>query len=164
MINRYFRFGIAIFLMCALTACASKPPEPVKMKAQIIASETLNPDRNGISKPVVVRIYQLKTPGTFQGADFFSLYRDADAVLAADLLSSQEIMMQPGSSKQLEAEFDPAARVIGVLAAFRDIENAIWRTSLALPEDKLIKFFDKRQMLVNLEDRTITLKFDEPPE
>lgn len=153
-------FAVLLFLY----ACGSTPPEPSKMKAQFTAAESLNPDRHGASKPVVVRLYQLKTAGAFETADFFSLYKDADTVLAGDLLASQEIMMKPGGSKNLEAVFDPATRVIGVLAAFRDIENAIWRTSVAIPEEKLIKFFDKRQMLVNLEDRTVVLRFAEPEE
>ncbi len=159
---RYPRNFLVSLLLLTLVACASKPPEPSVMKAQISASSTLNPDRHGASKPVRVRIYQLKTPGAFEVADFFALYNGAEAELAGDLLSFQEVVMQPGATELLEAEFDPATRVIGVLAAFRDIENAIWRTSVALPEEKLIKFFDKRQMLVNVEDRTISLKFAKP--
>ena len=163
MTDRRLRLSFVIATLALLAACGSKPPEPAKMRAQIVAAPTLNPDRRGASKPVVVRIYQLKTPGAFEAADFFSLYNDASAVLAADLLATQELMLQPGERQALEAEFDPATRVIGVLAAFRDIENAQWRTSVALPEEKLIKFFDKRQMLVDLNDRTVTLRFDKPP-
>ena len=123
-----------------------------------------HPDRSGISKPVVVRIYQLRTAGAFEAADFYSLYREADTVLAADLLATREIVLQPGTAVPIEAEFDPDARVVGVMAAFRDIENAQWRTSLALPEGKLIKWLDKRQMLINLDDRPVTLQFAKPPE
>lgn len=159
---RYSRNFLISLLLLTLVACASKPPEPSLMKAQIAASDILNPDRNGTSKPVRVRIYQLKTSGSFKVADFFALYNDAEAELAGDLLSFREVVLEPGETKTLEAEFDPATRVIGVLAAFRDLENAIWRTSVALPEEKLIKFFDKRQMLVSVEDRTVSLKFAEP--
>ena len=163
MINRRLQIFLILFTSLSLFACGSAPPEPSKMNAQIVASKTLTPDRRGASKPVVVRIFQLKTAGSFKTADFFSLYRDADTVLAADLLASQEIMMQPGGREVLEAEFDPATRVIGVIAAFRDIENAQWRTSVEIPDEKLIKFLDKRQMLVNLDDRTVTLQFAKPP-
>lgn len=162
MINRRLNIFVILSTSLLLFACGSAPPEPSTMKAQIVAAKTLNPDRRGASKPVVVRLFQLKTAGSFEVADFFSLYRDADAVLGADLLATQEIMMQPGGIEILEAEFDPATRVIGVIAAFRDIENAQWRTSVELPDEKFIKFLDKRQMLVNLDDRTVTLQFAKP--
>lgn len=161
MLNRSLQILAAAAL---LAGCAGgAPPEPEPMKAQLIAGDMLNPDRSGDSKPVVVRIYQLKTGGTFETADFFSLYRNADAVLAADLLASREVVVQPGTTQKIEAEFDPATRVIGVVAAFRDIENAQWRASVKLPEEKLIKWLDRRQMLVNLEDRAVTLQFAKPP-
>ena len=123
----------------------------------------VNPDRAGVAKPVVVRVYQLKTAGTFEAADFFALQGDAAAVLGPDLLSSEEMMVRPGSNTAFESSFDPKARYVGVTAAFRDIDNAQWRALVALPEEKLIKWLDKRQMLVGLDDRTVSVKFDKPP-
>lgn len=123
----------------------------------------INPDRDGVAKPVVVRIYQLKTAGSFEAADFFALHSDAAAVLGPDLLSSEEMMVRPDTRLPFESSFDPNARYVGVTAAFRDIDNSMWRALVELPEGKLIKWLDKRQMLVGLDDRTITVKFDKPP-
>jgi len=160
---RSLRTFAVLLVMVLMTACASKPPEAATMKGQVIAAQAINPDRRGESRPVVVRIFQLKTGGTFDSADFYSLYNDAAAVLAADLLFTREIVVQPGVTEKFEAEFDPDTRVIGVMAAFRDIENAQWRSKVELPEEKLIKLLDRRQMLVNLDDRTVTLTFAKPP-
>ena len=133
------------------------------MKAQVTAAEVLNPDRSGTSKPVVVRIFQLKSGGVFESIDFFSLQADPTAALADDLLAQREVIVRPGTTEKLKAEFDPQTRVIGVTAAFRDIENAQWRAMVALPKEGLVKLLDRRQMLIDLEDRAVSLRFAKPP-
>ncbi len=149
--------------MALLAACASGPPEPAPVPGQVTAAAMINPDREGVAKPVVVRIYQLKTAGAFESADFFTLHGDAAATLGADLVASEEMMVRPSGRLSFEASIDPMTRFIGVTAAFRDIDNAQWRAVIELPEEKLIKWLDKRQMLVGIDDRTVTLVFDKPP-
>ncbi len=155
---------VATCLMAALlSACAAGPPEPAATAGLITSAPMINPDRDGVAKPVMVRIYQLKTAGTFETADFFALQGDPAAVLGPDLLASEDMVVRPASKLSFESSLDPMARFVGVTAAFRDIDNAQWRALVELPEEKLIKFLDKRQMLVGVDDRSVTLKFDKPP-
>ena len=58
---------------------------PTRMEAQVEASEDLNPDYDGQASPLVVRMYQLKSPVAFNNATFFALYDSDVAELGDDL-------------------------------------------------------------------------------
>lgn len=59
----------------------------------------LFPNGNGRPSPIVVRLFELKHPVTFENADFFSLYERAKETLAPDLVASEEIELRPGESE-----------------------------------------------------------------
>jgi type VI secretion system protein VasD len=93
----------------------------------IVASGKINPSGSGRPSPVVVRLYDLKTPTAFANADFISLFEQDKTVLADDLIARDEFTMQPGEKKIINKVLSPQTRVIGLVAAFRDIERAQWR-------------------------------------
>ena len=65
---------------------ANRPPEDVKLKGNIVAAADSNPDINGRPSPVVIAVYQLKSPDGFLNGDFFSVYDPKGAALGEDLL------------------------------------------------------------------------------
>ncbi|MFQ5773092.1 MAG: type VI secretion system lipoprotein TssJ [Kiloniellaceae bacterium] len=102
-------------------------PSPTRMEAKIGASEDVNPDYDGQPSPLVVRLYELKSPTSFNNAAFFALYDSDVAALGGDLQNREEIELQPGQALEIERELKPETRYIGVMAAYRDIDNAAWR-------------------------------------
>lgn len=90
----------------------------------------INPDSNRRPSPLVVRIYELSDRNRFETAEFFSLYDDDRAVLGESLLSSVDLVLLPGHKQKHVMSLDSKTRYVGVMAEFRDIENATWR---ALP-------------------------------
>ena len=72
-------------------------PVEAKVKAimTITAGADTNPDATGRPSPVVVRVYQLKTDASFNGADFFALFDDDQKVLGAELISRDEFVLTP---------------------------------------------------------------------
>ena len=92
---------------------------------------------DGRASPVTVVIYHLKSAEAFMLADFFNLYQADSGVVAADLIKRIDMQVQPGQSLELSSEFDPETTHIGILAAFRDIDNATWRTLVEMPEKSL---------------------------
>lgn len=128
----------ALVAAAALASCggAPAPPPPTIAAVTITAAADANPDAAGSAAPVAVRVYQLASTAAFEQADFFQLYGNEQAVLGADLLGRDEVLVTPGGSQQLVKELKPGVTAIGVVAAFRDIQNAKWRATAVPPPNK----------------------------
>ncbi|MBS0453282.1 MAG: type VI secretion system lipoprotein TssJ [Proteobacteria bacterium] len=123
------RTALLLGLALLAASCSSPPPKPVvtPVSINLVASADANPDARGRASPLTVRVYVLKAPGPFQGADFFSLYDKDQATLGAELVKREELLINPGESRKLEFTLEPDAKNIAVLAAFRDLERSRWR-------------------------------------
>jgi len=126
-----------------LAGCAGKPtpapPKPLVVPARTLeidlqAEAGLNFDARDRSAPLVVRVYELRAPVNFQAADFFTLFERDQSALGNDIVSREELQLRPGESRRLTRELKPESRVVGVFAAYRDLERATWRAMLTLPE------------------------------
>ena len=122
--------GIVLGCVLALAACATSRSDepPVRTKTYLQAEPDLNPDASGRASPVVVRVFELKSDAEFVAADFFSLYEHERESLGTSLLSRQEYVLKPGERRELWLPVPRDAAYIGVVAAFRDIRSARWRT------------------------------------
>lgn len=117
-------------LIAGLVACASPPPPPppTVVAATLQAAAKANPDAHNRPSPVVVRLYELKSSAAFDAADFLSLYERDQATLGAEMGAREEFTLRPGESKLWEKTVGTDVRFIGVIAAFRNIERARWKT------------------------------------
>lgn len=137
---RAFTACIILLVVAGLTGCASKPILfPTKIKAELVADEGLNPDINGRPSPLVVRLYQLKSIDTFENADFFTLYDEEASALGGDLVTREEFEMTPGEVRSYEHRPDDSANYFAVIAAYRDIDEAHWRTITEIKKNKTNK-------------------------
>jgi type VI secretion system protein VasD len=112
------------------------PPKPARTRLTLAASPDSNPDASGRPSPVVVRVYQLKTDTAFTGAEFFALFDDDMKVLGVDLIGRNEYVLAPSERRTMELDVSAEAQFVGVIAAYRDIRNAQWRTVLQAPLSK----------------------------
>ncbi len=135
--DRFAGLVLAVITVVVVAGCV-EAAKPVRLDASIEAAKNLNPDPGGRASPVVVRVYQLRSAGNFENADFFSLYDQEAATLGPDLVSRDELELTPGGSQTIAKDLDPATRYIGVLAAFRDLESARWRDVIAVGDAKSI--------------------------
>ena len=92
----------------------------------------INPDIHGRPSPVVLRLYALTSLVAFETADFMSLYSLDRVTLGDELIDREELMLAPGEMKVIDKLLSPQARALGVVAGFRDVQRATWRTSQAL--------------------------------
>lgn len=121
--------GVALLL----TACAAKPPPPpASVAGSIQASTQINPSASKRPSPLLIRVYELKSVAAFNGADFMSLYQRDQAALGGDLLAKEEFVLEPGETKAFAKTLAPDTRFIGVVAAYRDLEHAKWRTVVSV--------------------------------
>lgn len=118
----------------ALAACGGPPP-PTMVKLTMAAAADANFYQNNAA-PVQVRVYQLKSPAAFEDADYFQLANSEGDALGDDLLGKDEYFLSPGASQIVISEVNPDTRYLGVVAAFRNIDAATWRGTVAVPPNK----------------------------
>jgi type VI secretion system protein VasD len=121
----------ALLAGAALTGCKSTPPPPpmpTPVTGSIQGASELNPSVSQRPSPLLLRVYELKSPTAFNQADFMALYQADQATLGADLVAREEFMLAPGEIRPYRKSLAPETRFIGVVAAYRNLEQATWRT------------------------------------
>jgi type VI secretion system protein VasD len=151
-----------------LAACAKAPPPPppalppltivapseakVEASMELIASANVNPNSEGRPSPIVVRIYQLRAEGSFQGADFVPLYADDQKVLGQELISRDEYVLLPGERRTINVRLSNETRFVGAMAAFQKIADAQWRASLVAPSKGVSVVIEEGRIVLSATD------------
>jgi type VI secretion system protein VasD len=146
------RLGYAVvgFLTVSLLgACGSASP-PL-LQGTIKVDQAANPDLNGRASPVVVRVYELRSPAAFSGADFFSLFEKESETLAGDLVGREEYSLRPAETQPYRRQLQPDTKFIGVVAAFRDLEHSRWRQVAPVPAER------QSTIAIGIEARAVTV-------
>lgn len=129
--------GILILFSLLIVGCMTKePPPPASLNAQFIASVHVNPNAAGKPSPIVIRYYELKSPAVFETTDFFTLSDPNSNALGQDRLGQNEIEISPGTEQIINQELHPGTRYIGVVAAYRDLEQSDWRAVAPITPNK----------------------------
>ncbi|MCW9013784.1 MAG: type VI secretion system lipoprotein TssJ [Gammaproteobacteria bacterium] len=153
--------GFGLLMICALASCSSGITQVKKLihntsiiEMKIKASEDLNPNRKDRPSPVVIYLYELSDGAPFDEADFFSIYEQEAATIGSVLLGKMELELSPGESREIKRVLKAETRHLGIVAGFRDIDNAKWRASMAMPE------YSKIELKLNLDRLSISLTED----
>jgi len=122
-----------------LTGCASTPKPPiatVSLNVQpninsfsTITDETKAPE----ARPVVIRLYELSSLSAFSSADFFSVFNDYKTTLDGELITSEEFRLMPNQKQKFNKTLNIDTRYVGVVAAYKDLEQSQWRASASVP-------------------------------
>ncbi len=138
-----------------VAGCGSSPPPPPPVTTPVqltfMAGADINPDVSGRAAPVVLRYYQLGGTGAFERADYFQLHDKDAALLGQDLLDRQELPLTPGATQTISFEAKPGTKAVGIVAAYRDIDRALWRV------DAPITTGEKASLTVRVEKLKLTI-------
>jgi type VI secretion system protein VasD len=146
------RLGYAVVGLLAvslLDACGSASP-PL-LQGTIKVDQAANPNLNGRASPIIVRVYELRSPAAFSGADFFSLFDKESETLAGDLVGREEYGLSPAETQPYKRQLQPDTKFIGVVAAFRDLEHSRWRQVVPVPAE------GQSTIAIGIEARAVTL-------
>ncbi|EJM97812.1 type VI secretion system lipoprotein TssJ [Phyllobacterium sp. YR531] len=128
--KRSFLVACAAAAVTFLSACTSTPEntgpkyqEPIPVV--VSASSSANPSPSGSATPTAVEVFVLKSPGRFQSLDYFQL--KGGSALGEDLVERKTISVRPGQTADLVINPGVDGAYAGVIAGFRDIDNARWR-------------------------------------
>ncbi|MGJ8680366.1 type VI secretion system lipoprotein TssJ [Paraglaciecola sp.] len=145
-ISKYWKsFSLGFFAIllvsCGATTSAVKDVFTVITNAEfsVITSDNVNPDLNGRPSPILFRVYELKSNSAFVNADFFALYDTGAGELAADYVSHKDWLLQPGETLKTDNQLSEQTRYLGVMAAYRDINNSVWRRVIEITPDEDLK-------------------------
>jgi type VI secretion system protein VasD len=146
------RWSARLFVLAWLalaTGCGAAPP-PL-LQGAIKADPGINPDRSGRASPIVLRIYELKAVGTFNTADFFSLFDKEQETLSGDLVGREEFQLQPAETREYRRQLQPDTKFVGVVGAFRDLEQSHWRQAVPVPAKR------NSTITIGVQARAVTL-------
>jgi type VI secretion system protein VasD len=141
--------AIALAGGLVMSGCASGP-KPTAVSGSIAASPKANPSVSRRPSPLLVRVYELKTPTAFNAADFVSLYQRDQAELGADLVARDELTLSPGETRPWAKTLAAETRFIGVFAAYRDLEHARWRAVVPIQPGQ------KQQLVIQADELAVT--------
>ena len=135
----FFRKSVAAtiamgFLLAGCAATESKLAVPYVV--ELTASDDVNSGGGHRHSPIKVTVYELKTTNAFDLSDFFSLQNDARAALNDQLLNVNSVILTPGKTERITAHGNVDAKALGIVAAYRDLDNSQWRLTIDLPAAK----------------------------
>lgn len=107
-------------------------PAPFSIEATLVGGPELNPNLQGHASPVVVRVFELTRTTAFQAASFTSLFERAPETLGDELLGQDEFVLRPGEIRHYDHDAKPGATALGLVAAFRTLDNEAWRIAVPL--------------------------------
>lgn len=138
-----FVWIILVIFSLSLTGCSSPPKPPIatvslNVQPNInpsppLAAETKTPE----ARPVVIRLYELSSLAAFNSADFFSVFNDYKTTLENELIASEELRVTPGQKQKFNRTLNLNTRYVGVVAAYKNLEESQWRASAAVPPNEI---------------------------
>jgi type VI secretion system protein VasD len=157
------RSALASLALLGLSACGGgdKGPRTTSLRFIVSADDLINPNSESQPAPVLLRVYELKTLTAFQQASFFQLLDNDAAVLGTDMVAKREVEIKPGERQGFDRSTPVDTHYIGVIAGFRQIENAVWRANLeVVPEQSglvVVKVTAQTVSISWTKDRTLGL-------
>ncbi len=150
---------IGILTLSILTGCSLFTPIPDSPQLSLTTGPGLNPDIENRSSPVVLRIYELTDVANFEQKEFFDIYDNDKTSLADTLVRKRELELNPNESRTLTLAVDEKTRYLGLLAAFRQLDDAKWRVIIPLQSRKPtgIPVYENNQIDVRLDNNRIVL-------
>lgn len=123
--------------LAALGGCGGTPSVKTNsLEFTIEADQEINLNANGEPSPILLRAYELKTKSAFEQASFFELLDGDTTKLGADLVAKREFEIKPGDKSTFTRDSPTDAKHIGVIAGFRQIEAATWRSVVDIVQDR----------------------------
>ena len=154
-LSRSITLVFVLLMTAVISGCFKKDPPPAPatiINAEVLASDVINPDGEGRPSPIVVRIFELKSLGTFNTIEFFPLYNDEDATLGGDLVYREEFSLVPGGKKLYTRTPPEDTQYLAVIAAFRKIDQATWKAAVPIPAERVTN------LIIQLDSLSVSIR------
>lgn len=122
---------LVLAMLSLLNACSSP-----RVTMEVASQPNVNPDSSGRPSPLIVKMYEMRSDMAFRQGEFQLLFMEPMKVLGSDLVAMDELTFVPGEARTVEYVPMPETRYVGVLAGFRQMERARWRTVVPVNPEK----------------------------
>jgi len=166
--------GLVLFAGTACTALNTKVGEMLELDSDLLieffVDADVNPDDNKIPSPLIIRMYELKSPNIFKKANFIDIYEKDSDVLGADLVASQQLKpMQPGENRKVSFVLNKETEYVGFFAEFLQYKNAEYKLIVPIAQTNVFSSLADIRLsgnkLILMTDPTVdTENFDESEE
>lgn len=121
-----------------LGGCSSGPPaaKTTSLEFGIEADQEINLNASNDPSPILLRVYELKMKTAFEQASFFDLLDNDTMKLGQDLIAKREFEVKPGEKSSFKRDSPAEAKHVGVIAGFRQIDVAQWRSIVDIVPDR----------------------------
>ena len=124
-------------LLAGLGGCASTARSlPTHYAISVRIDDGVNPDGRGKAAPILVKVFELRSSGAFETADYFALQDRGAETLGTEFVNADQAILRSGEERTFKREAGLDSRVIGIIAGYRKLEAARWRIVLPLKEPK----------------------------
>jgi len=114
-------------------AQAPKPCDVQTVTLDIYASDNINPNETGNPRPVVVRLYQLKSEVRLENAAYDDVLLRDKEVLGEDIMKVDEVEIYPNDLAEVKFERVKEAAALGGVALFHSPKGQSWKTFFEFP-------------------------------
>lgn len=114
---------------CSFFSTSKSTPSETKseseLKISLVASAEINKSKNQLPSPLNVFVYAVKSKQSFLSTDYLTyLYKNKPNPENEMLIF--EYIIRPGETKTIDYKINSDFPYIGVIAAYKDINNAKW--------------------------------------
>ncbi|QAX80022.1 type VI secretion system lipoprotein TssJ [Yersinia hibernica] len=144
--SRITQYCVVALATLLVMACSSKPqPETVeKLVVELTTTKDINPNNKGVANPLRISVYTLKSMDEFKSSDFFTITEENTPSLKEQMEKVYDGIMLPNETKKIELTPNSEVTAIGVVAAYREIEQADWKAVInPLPKKRVQPWYKK---------------------
>jgi type VI secretion system protein VasD len=113
-----------------------EPPKPCDVQIitlNIFASDNINPNENGNTRPVTVRLYQLKNEVRMENATYDQILLQDKETLGDDVMKVDELSIFPNDLVEVKFERLKEASTLAGVALFHGPKGSSWKTFYEFP-------------------------------
>jgi len=139
---RIFKFALVSLVLLSNAACTamnSKVGEVLNLdtdlKLTFIVSADANRDDDKIPSPLVIKMYELKSPDMFEKSNFIDIFEQDSEILGADLIDKHRLKhLQPGEERMVRFVLDEKTKYVGLFAEFLMYKGAKYKLVIPIAQ------------------------------
>ncbi|NOY73135.1 MAG: type VI secretion system lipoprotein TssJ [Gammaproteobacteria bacterium] len=162
---RLTMIGLVLLAGTACTALNTKVGGMLDLDSDLLITFSVdadvNPDDNKISSPLIIRMYELKSPNIFKKANFIDIYEEDAEVLGADLVAKQQLKpIQPGENRKVSFVLNKETEYVGFFAEFLQYKNAEYKLIIPIAQTNVFS----SSADIKLSSNKLILMIDQAPD
>jgi len=104
-----------------------------------IVDADINPDDKKIPSPLIIRMYELRSPNMFKKSNFIDIYEKDAEILGADMIAKKRLKyMEPGETRETSFVLSNETKYVGLYAEFLEYKDAEYKLVIPIAQTNVI--------------------------